>query len=187
MFTAYVDDSTFFLEDRYSVKNIINFFQTFSQFSGLKPNISECEIASIGLLKGAIEIICWLKLVNLTVDTIKILGVHFSDNKEPQIQRNFFITIRNIQKILYLWNSRNFSLKGRIFIFNILAISKIVYLSLLTDVPNAIINEIQSIQKNFLWYSSQPKINNKTLSNSFDDGGIKNVYVKIKIINQQCS
>ena len=86
MFTAYADDSTFFLGDSNSVKNLI---KTFSQFSGLKTNISICEIAGIYLLKGTVETVCWLKLVDLTVDTIKILGVHFSYNKEAQIRKNF--------------------------------------------------------------------------------------------------
>ena len=72
MFTAYADDSTFFFDDCDSVRNLVNIFQIFSQFS----NISKCEIAS-SLLKGVIEAAFGLKLVYLTVDTIKILGVHF--------------------------------------------------------------------------------------------------------------
>ena len=84
LFTVYADDSTFFLGDSDSVKNLIDIFQTFLLFSVLKPNISKCEIAGIILLKGAIETACGLKLVDLTVDTIKILGVHFSYNKDEK-------------------------------------------------------------------------------------------------------
>ena len=47
--------------------------------------------------------------------------------------------------------------------------------------------EIQKIQKAFLWYSSKPKINHKTLCHTFEDGGLKNVDVKSKIISLQCS
>ena len=47
--------------------------------------------------------------------------------------------------------------------------------------------EIQKIQKTFLWYSSKPKINHKTLCNTFEDGALKNVDVKSTIINLQCS
>ena len=72
LFTAYADDSTFFFDDCDSVRNLVNIFQIFSQFS----NISKCEIAS-SLLKGVIEAAFGLKLVYLTVDTIKILDVHF--------------------------------------------------------------------------------------------------------------
>ena len=54
-------------------------------------------------------------------------------------------------------------------------------------VPNSILEEIQKIQRTFLWCSSKPKINHKTLRNTFADGGLKNVDVKSKIIDLQCS
>ena len=41
-----------FLKDKESVKKVINVFDTFSIYSGLKPNKSKCEIAGIGILKG---------------------------------------------------------------------------------------------------------------------------------------
>ena len=59
-------------------------------------------------MKGAIEVVGELKLVELTFDTIEILGVHFPHNKK---------TLINVQKVLRLWNSRNLSLEGRILIF----------------------------------------------------------------------
>ena len=39
LFMAYADYSTFFLKDIALVKNLVGIFQTFSLFSGLKPNI----------------------------------------------------------------------------------------------------------------------------------------------------
>ena len=78
----------------------------------------------MGLLKRAIEAVCGSKLVGLTVDTIKILGVHFSYNKEARILKNLFVIIRNIQKFICLWNSKNLSLEGRILIFKTLSFQK---------------------------------------------------------------
>ena len=66
-------------------------------------------------------------------------------------------------------------------------IFKIVYLSLIITVASSILEEIRKIQETFLWYSSKPKINHKTLCNTFEDGGFKNVDVKSKKINLQCS
>ena len=59
-------------------------------------------------------------------------------------------------------------------------------LSLITTVPNSVLNEIQKIQK-LLWYSSKPKINYKPLCNTFEEGGLKNVDVKAKILLGQCT
>ena len=56
----------------------------FSSYSGLKSNFSKCEIDGIGALKGVHVGVCGLKSVDLTSDTVKILGVQFSYNKKIQ-------------------------------------------------------------------------------------------------------
>ena len=89
-YTAYVDDSTFFLRDISSVKKLINSFNQFYQFFGLKANNGKCEIAGIGSLKGLTEVVCGLKSVDLSNDPIKILGIHFSYNKKVQMQNNIY-------------------------------------------------------------------------------------------------
>ena len=98
MYTAYADDSTFFLKEIfYQLKNLVSIvsvdsFNQFYYFFGLKANIEKCEIAGIGSLKGVTEAVCGLKSVGLSNDTIKILGIHFSYNKKVQMQNNFITT-----------------------------------------------------------------------------------------------
>ena len=55
LYTAYAHDSIFFLRDILSVKELINSFNQFYHFSGLKANIGKCEIAGIGSMKGVIK------------------------------------------------------------------------------------------------------------------------------------
>ena len=43
LYTGYADNTTFFLKDTRSVIELMNIFDTFSKFSGLKPNKSKCE------------------------------------------------------------------------------------------------------------------------------------------------
>ena len=87
---------TFFLRDILSVKELINSFNQFYHFSRLKANIGKCEIAGIGSLKGFTEAVCGLKSVDLSNDTIKILGIHFSYSKKVQMQNDFISTIKKI-------------------------------------------------------------------------------------------
>ena len=136
LYTAFADDSTFFLNDLLSVKNLVDTFKVFSLFSGLNANFSKCEIAGLGSLKGVLEAVCGLKSINLTTDTIKILGVHFSYNSTLKVQKNFLDTVKSIQQVLRFWNGRILSLEGKIIIFETLAISKIVYLVFLTVIPS---------------------------------------------------
>ena len=49
IYTAYTDDTTFFLKNSESDINLLEIFKHFSHFSGLKPN--KCEIAGVNVLK----------------------------------------------------------------------------------------------------------------------------------------
>ena len=75
LYTAYADDTTFFLKDKKSVKELMNIFDTFSRFSGLKPNESKREIASIGALKGVQVALCGMRCIDLVSNIVKILGI----------------------------------------------------------------------------------------------------------------
>ena len=68
IYTAYVDDTTFFLKNIESVINLLEIFKHFSQFSGLKQNKSKCEIVGIGVLKGVQVALCGMRCVNLYED-----------------------------------------------------------------------------------------------------------------------
>ena len=70
---------------------------------------------------------------------------------------------------------RNLTLDGRIFIFKTLAISKIVFLALLTKIPHQVVNELEEIQKSVLWKDSSPKKRHETTCKDYKDGCLKHV------------
>ena len=80
----------------------MNELNTFSNFSGLKPNKTKCETAGIGVLNGVQVALCDMKCVNLNNETVKILGVHFSYNKNLEQDKNFSDHIVKIENILKL-------------------------------------------------------------------------------------
>ena len=82
---------------------------------------------------------------------------------------------------------RNLTLERKIAIFKTIVISKIVFQSNKATVPKHIINELEKIQKAFLWKNFTPKIKHKTLCNHYKVGGLKNVDIPNKIIALQCS
>ena len=149
--------------------------------------MSKCEIAGNGSLKGIEIAVCGMKIINLTKDAVKIIGTSFSYNKAIQNELNFRTTISKTQTVLKLWRLRRLSFEGKIIVFKSLAISKILYLSLLTNVPNNIVEEIIKIQKNFLWNFTAPKIKHSTTRMNYQNGSLKNVDVFFKIISLQCS
>ena len=79
------------------------------------------------------------------------------------------------------------SLEGKIIILKSLALSKIVYLALLTIVPKSIIEELNEIQKKFLRSNKKCKIKHGTLCNDYKNGGLKNVDINLKIVSLKSS
>ena len=75
-YTAYADDTNFFLKDTKSVIELMNIFNTFSKFSGRKPNKSQCEIAGIGALKEVQVALCGMRCIDLVSSIVKILGIY---------------------------------------------------------------------------------------------------------------
>ena len=81
---------------------------------------------------------------------------------------------------------RNLTIEGKVLVFKSLAVSKIVHLSLITTAPHAIINQL-NVKKSFIWNGKNPKIKHSTLSNSYEDGGLKEVDVITKVSSLQCT
>ena len=89
LYSAYADDTTFFLQDTISIKHMVDVFYLFSSFSGLKLNLKKSETAGIGALEGVQEAVCGLRCVDVNNDTLKILGTHFSFNEKLKGEKNF--------------------------------------------------------------------------------------------------
>ena len=69
-----------------------------------------------------------MKRVNLNSETVTILGVHFSYNKNLEQDKDFCENIVKIENILKLWRMRQLTLEGRITVFKSLAVSLKLYI-----------------------------------------------------------
>ena len=92
-----------------------------------------------------------------------------------------------IEKVISMWRWRNLTLAGKITIFKTLAFSKMIFLSFLTNIPIQIIQKLENIQKYFLWDGKRPKVKHFTLTNSYEDGGLKDIDIQTKIKALQLS
>ena len=165
----------------------MNDLNIFSNFSGLKTNRIKYQIAGIGVLNGVQLALCGIKCVNLNNETVKILGINFSYNKNIEQDKTFSEHILNIKSILKLWRMRQLTLEGRITVFKSLAISKVIHLLMITKLHNNTIDIMYKIQKNFIWQGKKAKIKHSTLCNGYENGGLKNVDLRNKITSIQCS
>ena len=178
-YTAYVDNTTFLLKDKISVFETLNIFHEFSLVSGLSHNTTKCEIAGTGTLNRVNVALCCMKCLNLTKETVKILDAHFTYNKKLE-HMNLQSHIVKIESVLRLWRVRNLTIKEKVLVFKSLTISKIVHLSLIITVPQAIINQLNNTKKTLHGKHS-------TFSNSYEDSGLKDVDIFTKVASLQCS
>ena len=89
-------------------------FKEFSSFSDLSPNMSKCEITGIGIMKGLQTAVCGMKNIDLTKDTVKVIGISLSNNKDIQSELNLRTTISKIQPVLKYGGCEGFYLKERL-------------------------------------------------------------------------
>ena len=136
-------------------------FSTFSQYSCLKLNYGKCEIAGLGVLKIVKVAVYSMKCVDLCKDTMRITGIHFSNNKTKQDEKNFLETISKIQNVLKIWRMRSLTLEGKIIAFKTLATSEIAYLPMMIKVPTEIRVEIKKYKN-----SSFSQLNQKLKRNN---------------------
>ena len=181
LYTAYADDATFFLRESESIKYLVQELKNFSKFSGLSPNYSKCEVCAIGALKGAIGALYGFTPVDLTTNTVKILGMHFSYNATLHEEKNFLEIVKKMEKILQIWRMRSLTLQGKITVFKTLVISKLVYCSYLSYVPKSIIDLVKKMQKEFIWSDKPAKIKHNTMCNSYEQGGLQMSDIDFKI------
>ena len=128
-----------------------------------------------------------MRCVNLYADTIKILEIHCLYNKQPENDKNFKKYIAKIENVLKLRRARNLSLEGKIAVSKSLALSKITHLALVKTIPPSIIDQLNKIQKNFIWNGLNRKIKSSTINDNYENGGFKNVNIAAKISSLQSS
>ena len=79
---------------------MVNDFQVYATFSGLKRNLKKSEVASVGVLNGVIVVAYGKQSINLNAETLRILSIHFSYNEKLKKDKNFCDVLNNIQRLL---------------------------------------------------------------------------------------
>ena len=108
---------------------------------------------------------------------MKILSIHFFYNKKIENEENFIILIKKIENILKIWKTRNLTVQGKIATFKVLV----------TNVPYVIFDQLNKIQKDFIWNRKHAKIRHSTHFSTYENVGLKSVDIQNKLTSLQCS
>ena len=93
---------------------------------------------------------------------------------------NFCNLVTDCRTILNIWKQRWLSLEGKIQVFKSLIDSKPVYITTMKSLPQDVLDELQRMQKEFLWQGRRAKIKYSTMIGSYEKGGLNNVDLESK-------
>ena len=88
--------------------------------------------------------------------------------------------IKEIKKLIYVWNARILTPYGKITIVKRLLISKITHILLSLPSPNLrTFEELENLFKKFIWNQKTPKFRKEIMENLKDLGGLKMTNIRI--------
>ena len=137
--TQMADDTTCFVKDKISLKNLIDVFKNFEICSGLKINLDKTKAKALGPEPEPSNKPFGLDWVS---DPIYTLGITLSGNQEDHYILNFKKRLKNTKNLLSTWKCRSLSIKGKITVINTLVISPLLYLANVIYVPPQVITEV---------------------------------------------
>ena len=147
---AFADDTTCLVRDTQSLRRMLNLAKYFQEYSSLKFNVEKCEACWIGRVKGKSSKPIQCKWINLNQNSIKILGVHFSYNKQLEEKMNFYQVTTDCRTLLNIWKQRWLSLAGKIQAFESRIASKLVYIATMKNIPTQFLDDLQLLHKEFI-------------------------------------
>ena len=112
---------------------------------------------------------------------IRTLSIFNSYDKDLEQKLKFLDNIKTLNDVLKLWEFRGLTLAGRILIFKSLALSKLLYACTMKAPSKFVIDQLNTLHKNFISNNKRPKIEHSTLIADYCEGGYKDVDFENKI------
>ena len=141
------------------LNEIFSEYNSFSQRSGIELNVNKTEILRLGTRANLFKkSYCVNNSMIESVESVKICGITFSNNKELSYQKNIKDKIIKLERQLIMWLSRGLTFEGKVLIIKTFGISQILYLLQLCHIEAEKLKVIERIIFKFIW---NKKWNNK--------------------------
>uniref|UniRef100_A0A671WYD5 Reverse transcriptase domain-containing protein n=1 Tax=Sparus aurata TaxID=8175 RepID=A0A671WYD5_SPAAU len=183
--SLYADDVLLFLSNpEISVVRIVEIIGTFGQFSGYKINYSKSEAMPLThhtpWLSSSAAPFRW------SPSGFTYLGIHITPSLSGLYKANFIPLIRKIKEDLARWTSLPLSLIGRVNLFKMNILPRLLYVFqmvpvLLTRKSLSILNSSLS---SFLWRNKRARLKLQKLQLRLEEGGLS--LPKIKYYQLAC-
>ena len=162
------------MENENDLHRALNIVDTFSKVSGLKLNLNKTEGIRLGNMKDKktkFKEISWAK------SPVRCLGIYVGIDKDECTKLNWMNKLEEIQKLLDSWRTRDLTLFGKILVIKSLAISKIVFSAMNTEIPDNIDKLLNKVLYNFIW-NKRDRIKRNVMIAPIPCGGINMIDIK---------
>ena len=167
------------LYDPDSVNAVIQTFDSFEHFSGLKINYDKTDILRIGSLKNTDAMFYTQKHINWTNDPLLVLGIKIPQSLADLCQINFPELLVKMKNTTKLWKARNLTLYGKVLISKSLLLSQLVYkLSILPKPSAEFLKDVNTVVSKFIWNDKPARISKNILKQPLEKGGLKFVDIE---------
>ena len=164
--TQLADDTILFMQDKDQLSCALTLVEQFSSASGLKLNISKCEILPLHECDDNV-------MKNIPVKhTFKYLGIHITKNVTERQQLNYTTKMAKTKSIFNSWLQRDLSMFGRTLLSKADGLSHFVYPSLSLFINNKSLKEINKNFLDFIWKNKPHKLKKEVLSDCKAKGGL---------------
>ena len=171
----YADDGTGILTNLYSVQKLLEKCKLYGRASGAKLNVSKTRAMYLGKWKSRSDHpfgISWVDSTKLLGNT---LGNFLSDDDV------WSKTLGKIQNTLNNFKTRHLSFKGKSYIINSLALSKLWYLGSTNLMSTHYIKQFNHVVFNFFWNKKSEPLSRETLYLHYKQGGQNLVNISMKL------
>ena len=172
--SQFTDDMDSFLLFKQKVlQEAINMLDYYEQQTRLCINYEKTTIYWIDSARKSYVKLYVNKQLHWSDKPINVLGVLVSHKPKELSMLNYTKTIVKVWNTCNLWKMIDLSLMGKIQVINALIGSLFVYkMTVLPNAPGKVIQEVESIIKDFIWNGKRAKIKPEILQTNKDNGGL---------------
>ena len=165
--SLYADDiSLVLMDDKTSLNKCLEIIDRFGTISGLRLNTKKTEQLDLGNKINIQE--------SSNTKPVKILGIMVHHDSQVMENANVQPRIENIQKAITVWQKRNISFLGRIYVTKSMLMSQIIHiLSVLPTLCEENIKILNSLLFKYIWKGGTERIKREILIGPYDMGGVK--------------
>ena len=180
LLNQFADDMDIFSEcNKKSLLSIFEELKRFQSQSGFTVSYDKTTLYRIGSLRHSNAKLYDIDQFKWSNEDITVLGVTIAH--EDLIEKNYGDIVQKVKTVLGAWHNRGLTLLGKVQVVNTLVASLFVYkMSVLPQIPEGIVKNVDNIVRQFLWNGKKAKIAYAILQNPKKDGGLNLVNLKKK-------